>query len=292
MKHTDLNRKLADIFEDGCLPTMVYITLQNHNRKTISRLLHRHESVCELLLVYEGRGMYHIEGKSYLLQAGDVIFYNQGDLHELESDSDVEIGAYCIGLSNLHIRGLDENCIVKPEGPFVCHSVSLFPTLLRLCEQIYHLEDGGTESQISAQLLCSALIIMCYSLTELPATFFPNQQDEKLLLDIQHYLDCHYTEDFSLNTIAEALNCSATHISHIFRKTTGSTPLQYVIRRRIGQAQTLLISTDYTATQIATMVGYDNTNYFSTQFSKIVGMSPARYREFYSRESKGRRDQF
>ena len=53
MKRTDLNRRLSDIFDSGRLPVMNYITLQNHERKTISRPLHRHESVCELLLVYK-----------------------------------------------------------------------------------------------------------------------------------------------------------------------------------------------------------------------------------------------
>ena len=47
MKRTDLNRRLSDIFDSGRLPVMNYITLQNHERKTISRPLHRHESITQ-----------------------------------------------------------------------------------------------------------------------------------------------------------------------------------------------------------------------------------------------------
>lgn len=164
--------------------------------------------------------------------------------------------------------------------------------MLSLCEQIYHLEDGGPEEQISAQLLCTAFIVMAYSLTDLPVSFLSTQQDEALFQKIQRYLDLHYTDTLSLSEIAQALDCSPSHVSHVFRKSSGTTPMQYVIRRRIGHAQTLLISTSYTVTQIASLVGYDNTNYFSTQFSKVVGMSPTHYRTFYSEEAKGQQDQF
>ena len=63
------------------------------------------------------------------------------------------------------------------------------------------------------------------------------------------------------------------------------------IRRRIGLAQTLLISSDYSATRIATMVGYDNTNYFNSLFTRIVGTTPIRYRKKYLESLHGERDQ-
>lgn len=291
MGYFDLNRRMNDVFVSGKLPTMVYITNQSHDRKTIRRPLHKHESVCELLLVHKGNGVYHVNDKSYALQEGSVIFYNQGDLHEVENPDQQEMGNYCVGISHLHLKGLPDNCLVQPGEPYVRHSGTMFPILKGLLDQMYELEGSGEEGDLAAQLLCSALILMSTSLETMPATFLHKRQDEKMVQDIQKYLNQHYTEDISLNDIADALHCSVTHISHIFKKSTGNTPIQYVICRRIGQAQTLLISTDYTATQIATMVGYDNTNYFSTQFSKIVGMSPARYREMYHSESRGQGDQ-
>lgn len=61
-----------------------------------------------------------------------------------------------------------------------------------------------------------------------------------------------------------------------------------MIRRRIGLAQTLLSTTDYTATYIATMVGYDNTNYFNTIFTKVVGVSPIRCKKQYLDAMRGK----
>lgn len=73
----DTNHQLENAYEHGKLPTMVYINKQNHARKAIHRPLHRHDSICELLLVYRGTGTYYVNGKSYPLSEGSVIYYNQ-----------------------------------------------------------------------------------------------------------------------------------------------------------------------------------------------------------------------
>lgn len=291
MLYPDTTHRLENVYDHGRLPTMVYINKQNHARKAIHRPLHRHDSICELLLVYKGTGTYYVNGCSYPLSEGSVIYYNQGDLHEVISETENEIGDYCIGITNLHRHGLPLNCLVSPDEPSVRQAGALFPILRSMCEQMYALEGTNEEGKLTAQLLCSALIVLTSQLESFPQTDIEKSQEAHMVLRIRNYLNEHFMEDITLDTAGEALGCSATYISHIFKKATGRTPIQYIIRRRIGHAQTLLISTDHSVTRIATIVGYDNTNYFSTIFSKVVGMSPARYREFYKEEMKGRQDQ-
>ena len=287
----DTLHRLESIFENGKLPTLVYINKQNHTRKAIHRPLHRHDSICELLLVYRGTGTYYVNGKSYPLSEGSVIYYNQGDLHEVVSETENEIGDYCIGISNLRRCGLPPGCLISPGGPSVRQAGPLYPMLLTMCEQMYTLEGTNAEGKLTAQLLCSAIIVLTSQIESFPLNGTEESDEAHMVLRIRNYLNEHFMEDITLDTAGEALGCSATYISHIFKKATGRTPIQYIIRRRIGHAQTLLISTDHSVTRIAALVGYDNTNYFSTIFSKIVGMSPARYREFYKEEMRGLKDQ-
>ena len=56
--------------------------------------------------------------------------------------------------------------------------------------------------------------------------------------------------------------------------------MKYVMHRRISQAQLLLHSTDLQVAQVAARVGYGNVSYFVTLFSKVVGMTPVKYREY------------
>ena len=63
-----------------------------------------------------------------------------------------------------------------------------------------------------------------------------------------------------------------------FKESTGFSPLQYILKLRIANAQSLLEHTDYTITEIANMVGYTNSLYFSRLFHKYIGMSPREHR--------------
>lgn len=291
MFYPDTTHRLENAFKHGRLPTMVYINKQSNDRKAIHRPLHKHDSICELLLVYRGTGTYYVNGESYPLSEGCVIYYNQGDLHEVVSETENEIGDYCIGITNLHRCNLPPNCLTSPGEPSVRKAGGLFPMLRSMCEQMYALEGTNKEGKLAAQLLCASMIVLTSQLEGFPFANAKESDEAYMVLRIRNYLNEYFMEDITLDTIGEALGCSATYVSHIFKKATGRTPIQYVIHRRIGYAQTLLISTDDSVTQIATIVGYDNTNYFSTIFSKVVGMSPVRYREFYNEEMRGMKDQ-
>ena len=64
-----------------------------------------------------------------------------------------------------------------------------------------------------------------------------------------------------------------------FKKITKFTPMQYIISLRIESAMNLLGNTDYSISQVAEAVGYDNALYFSRIFRKYTGMSPSDYKK-------------
>ena len=98
---------------------------------------------------------------------------------------------------------------------------------------------------------------------------------------IKEYIDKHYMEPITLHSMGEALHISSYYLSHVFKQMSGYSPVQYLLRRRIGEAQTLLITTDLSITHIAEMVGYDTQSYFNLQFTKNVGMPPNKFRQNY-----------
>ncbi len=104
-------------------------------------------------------------------------------------------------------------------------------------------------------------------------------KEPSLATKVKIYIDKNYNENISLKSIAEAVNANQYYLSHIFKEETGFSPMQYVTRRRIGEAQNLLINTQLSITEIAANVGYNNSNYFQNVFKKIVGYTPGSYRK-------------
>ena len=276
-------------YASGQTPELLYATRQTVASSTVTRAVHRHERFTEMLYVYQGAGQYIAGGCSYPIRTGDILLYNQGDLHKVTSSLHHEIGTFCFGISGLHLRGLPEGHFTRAETGFVRPAVDEIDHIQSLCEMIYeHAERRtGYSDEIVSHLL-PALVLLAASL---PPDARAADQPHNLVLAnrIRQYIGTHFTEQLTLEDIGEALSMSPYHLAHIFKDMTGMSPIHYMIRCRIGEAQNLLISTDYSATQIAAIVGYTNVNHFNAIFAKLVGLPPIRYRRSYLENMQGRR---
>ncbi len=243
------------------------------------RAMHRHQERLEVIFVAEGCGTYVIGNRAYTTQKGDVLIFNSDTLHDEVSHPDATLHVYCCGLSGVKMPGLPENHLLPSDAVPVLHSGSYEPMLTQLFQTMDGLITGYARRaiEICEHLTCALLGMIC----EIPVKNEMADADFLTFAHIKQYFDSHYAEDISVESAAEDLCISASYLSHAFKKITGYSPIQYLIRRRIGEAQTLLIHTKNSVTQIAAMVGYDNPNYFTTLFTKVTGMSPKRYRQYW-----------
>ncbi|MFW5435824.1 AraC family transcriptional regulator [Paenibacillus apiarius] len=101
------------------------------------------------------------------------------------------------------------------------------------------------------------------------------------------YIQEHYSETITLESLAESLNYSVPHLSALFKKRTGYSPIDYLIQIRIDRAASLLVETAATLREIAEGVGYRDPYYFSRLFKKYRGVSPDRFRIRESRRRTG-----
>lgn len=118
---------------------------------------------------------------------------------------------------------------------------------------------------------------------DLPATIpsltkAQNTRNKYVSEAIQFIYD-HYNEDITISTVAGSLDISEGYLSRIFKKETSYTFTNYLIFYRIKLALNLLKDHHVKVYEVADRVGYADTTYFSSQFKKIVGMSPSEYQE-------------
>lgn len=250
------------------------------------RVMHMHSEQIEIIYIKKGNGTHIIDGKSYATKEGDILVYNSGVLHDESSASSVGMQVYYCAIKNLKIRNLPTNHLIPQGKESVIPSGEQKETiefLFRLlCETVQKQQDTANEI---GNHLASLLVLMIYELADtLGGEVSKVQQD--IGNRIKTYLDIHYMEDINLHQVAAALKISPYYLGHIFKEYQGISPMQYVTRRRIGEAQSLLIHTEKGITQIAITVGYNNSNHFNTVFSKVVGMSPAKYRKYWKKNKE------
>ncbi|WP_310831700.1 response regulator transcription factor [Paenibacillus pedocola] len=101
----------------------------------------------------------------------------------------------------------------------------------------------------------------------------------QLVESLTQYIKNHYSEDISLEELAQQMNFSSAYLTKIFKKHMNESPLKYMINYRMSEAKRLLIEhPDLDIRIIAEMTGYFDQHYFSKVFKSIVGQTPSEFR--------------
>ena len=92
------------------------------------------------------------------------------------------------------------------------------------------------------------------------------------------YIDAHLSEPVPLAAMSRAAGFTDMHFARLFRASTGLSPHNYLLRRRIEVAQAALARADQSLLDVALMVGFRTQAHFSAVFKKLTGLPPRRWR--------------
>ncbi|SKC84299.1 AraC family transcriptional regulator [Maledivibacter halophilus] len=92
------------------------------------------------------------------------------------------------------------------------------------------------------------------------------------------YINKYYNQDINITQLANIEHYNVNYYSEWFKKQTGMRPRDYIQKLRIEKAKELLITTNYSITEISNQVGYDHSSSFCRVFKLLETMSPTDYR--------------
>ncbi len=93
------------------------------------------------------------------------------------------------------------------------------------------------------------------------------------------YIERNYGEPITIARLAKVAGMSPSTLTRTFHRIMGRSPLDHVIRVRIGRARELLQRADLRITEVAFACGFSDSNYFSRQFRKVTGITPRAFRQ-------------
>lgn len=235
----------------------------------------------EIVFVAEGRGNHIIGDTKYDTKEGDILIFNRGVIHDEMAQVNSNMLVYCCGIANLHIKGMETNCLFDVTAPAVIQSGEYAENINMIMQMMFsHIKRNTPNAIELCHYLLSSLVTIIVSLPRTPRKRLLYKK-ETLVDQVKSYLEGHYAEAITLAKLARRFNVSESYLSHLFKNKTKFSPIQYLNRLRIGEAQSLLMTTNYSIADIALAVGYDNINYFSMAFSKATGISPTLYRTLW-----------
>jgi AraC family transcriptional regulator len=86
-------------------------------------------------------------------------------------------------------------------------------------------------------------------------------------------------DDLSLDEMAQSIGLSTAHFARMFRKSTGETPHQFVLRQRVERAKAMLRVPDVRVLDVAVACGFTTQQHFAQVFRDVCGVSPTQYRQ-------------
>ncbi len=281
------NREFLSSFE-GELPTLISASQIDAYYTEHPRMLHSHKEYAELLYVRKGTGVYIVDEKRYDIKPGDLIVTNAGVAHDEDPQCSQDLYTYSCAISNVQMKELALNHLIPPGVCPVLETGEYADTVESMMGMLFALLSSSAGSMDeTCHYITAALLSLILKHIVPNAPMEEDQSEEQstgelLTARVKKYIDEHYEEPLTLQSIGDDLHVNMYYLSHVFKETTGYAPMQYIMRRRIGEAQSYLISTKLSVTKIAGMVGYDNPCHFNTIFAKYVGMSPSKYRKSYT----------
>lgn len=108
--------------------------------------------------------------------------------------------------------------------------------------------------------------------------------DDKLVYKIGKYAVVHVDEKLSLEDVSKGVFLNPTYISHIFKKVTGMSFVNFMTEVKIDRAKVLLRDSDARINEVAYTLGYSNQEYFSRTFKKRIGVTPNEYQKMLQEE--------
>lgn len=253
-----------------------------------SQLLHKHEDVLELFYIMQGDGQYIVGGKEYIIRPGNLVICNEDILHGEAPFCSREMESYCCVVRGLHLPELPPNTLTRPaQNPTLYFSedrTAVEHILHALCDLNRH----AAVHQAACNALSAALVTLVYDKLEQrqQTNSIAHRNNEEFIQNVTHYLDQHFMESLQLPELGERFHISHYYLSRLFKAETGLSPMKYVMYRKIGESQNLLMNTELPIGTISDRMGFLDNCHFSTTFKKYIGLTPTQYRQHFQTSQK------
>lgn len=235
---------------------------------------HSH-SFCEIMLVEAGAGEVTVDGVRYPIKKGDIVIYNPDAVHGERTEEEGLAVAF-FGIRNFNVESLPPDHLIAAGASPVLHTgeeeerFSFY--FSSLVSEVATAEPYG---EMMAKYLARLILIGILRLADISESKFVSSA---VFARIYHYLGKNFAEIESMDAVCEALHVSKYYLSHVFKRHTGTSPMQYVTERRIAYAKQLLSETVLSAGEIADACGYRDRAVFFKAFKRETGQTPGEYR--------------
>lgn len=239
--------------------------------------LHNHDDY-EIFIFLEGDAKYVVEEKNYTLEPWDIIILRKHEMHRIYHNSVTKYRRIVLNVSpeffkEYHCTDYEAQFIKAPAGTdnkidaATVRSSGLYDAFIR-----YKKYSEDYVLDVGTPILVATLIEILYLINKI-AGFSASDITNSPMKSVLLYLNNRYTEDISLDLLAEKFYMSKYHLCRAFRRATGLTVHEYIRRKRLTRVRELR-SDGKSITEAAMEVGFHDYSSFYRAYLKEYGNPP------------------
>ena len=233
-----------------------------------------------LIACLSGRGRCNIRGREWALEPGNIIFLPENVRHEYSADADDPWSIFWVHFTGEKSGDYLEYLSVSEQRPLI--AVSNIGNVIDAFEDIYqHTENVYTNTALLCLTTALSRFLGITRMYQRAAESKLRSREDKVLA-VQRILRDSLHRKVRLDELAQMVSWSAPHLSTVFKRQVGISPMDFFARLKIQRACTLLKVSEESVAYISAGLGYDDSFYFSRLFRKHIGMSPSEYKRKYA----------
>ena len=266
---------------------------RNESGKEVT--LHHHDFY-EIYFFVSGNVSYNIESRSYRLSPGDLLLINPQELHQpVFSPEKQHYERYVLWISDSMLQQFalpEQNMsrcfdatrpghtnLIRPDGVTRELLTYLFQQLIR--------EQDSQE--FASELCCLSLLAQLLVLVNRAALRTgqapePRENVDSVVYRILGYISEHYSEDLSLDFLANEFFISKYHLSREFNRVVGTSVHRYIVQKRLIMARQMMAAGTSTS-EVSQLCGFGDYSNFYRAFTGEYQISPRKYLEELKKEN-------
>lgn len=233
-----------------------------------------HEEI-EIKYILSGTAEFICGTEVLIAGAGDIVVVNPCELHGMQTYGDDSV-SYHLLMVSAEIPLLQEG--LQGAIPYYKHLIRGDAVLTGYLDLLFReITEKHTAYQLGAMgALAQAFShLQRYHAVEEPTITPENRRMTDRIKPALDHIVRHYTEEISIQGLAERCAMSVYHFCRVFKAVTGDTAISYINQLRINKASALLSTSTLPVAEIAAVAGFSDVCYFSRCFKKQKGISPA-----------------
>lgn len=239
--------------------------------------------------VERGKRNLYCKNKQFIVENGDLILFNPGDIHTCEQIDDEALDYRCINIQEDVMKKITLEITGKEYLPNFKEVILFHNELVASLRELHLMIMEEEKNLIKEELFLFIIEQLIREYSNIISEENKKEANNEIKTACD-YLENNYMENVTLNQLSNLTGLSKYYLLHSFTKQKGISPYNYLQTIRISKAKKLL-EEGVSPIEVAFKTGFTDQSHFTNFFKKLIGLTPKQYMNIFTNRYRSKENE-